>query len=50
MLQKLENIQNTPEKNGKTTEKIKNDQSVSKAAKKRKHREYNFNFILKRFL
>lgn len=40
MLQKLENIQNASEKNGKTTEKIKNGQNITKAAKRRKHREY----------
>ncbi|KAM0733048.1 Transcription factor TFIIIB component B''-like protein [Formica fusca] len=35
MLQKLENIQDTPKK---TSEKIKNDQNITKAAKRRKHR------------
>lgn len=44
MLQKLENIENTPKE---IPEKIKINQSMTKTVKRRKHREYiDFNFIL----
>lgn len=44
MLQKLENIQNTPKK---ASEKIKSGQCLSRTDRKRKHRKYTIIDLIK---